>query len=321
MPDIRYPRSSPGDAAMGRMLIFSIAVHLLAAAFFAGWLSPQSRREERPVYYVDLIYKPVADPQAGRPDGGGGETKAPPQGKTPAAPPTVGPEPASVIAAPVIPKAEPVVVPSPPQVKPQPQPPTASKARPEPKPEAKTKPQPQTGPKPEAKAVSPAAVPDGQKDYQQVLNAVAALQKKRESDHRKEEIAALRERIAALGRRGGADGGSGAGTGTGTVAPLGMPDGKGQEAGVSAGLWLQSYFRANWRLSKYQVSRPDLETVIRVAYDADGNLLRKEIVKSSGDRIFDRSVEDAVLKSRKLPRPLPAPFDEEIIFNLRDLQQ
>ena len=321
------------DAGMWRMLVLSVAAHVLVALLFSGWLAPQAKREDRPVYYVDLISKPVANPQAGRPDGGGGENQGAAKEQ-----PVAGPElPAkpplreeAVIPPPPAKKADAVVLPVKTEAKPEVKP--EVKAKPAAKPEAKAKTDPPAPPKPEVKASAEAktaaAAKNAEKDYQQVMGAVAALQKRKESERRKEEIAALQERIAEMGRQRGGGGGAGTGMGSGgggrgsgVAAPLGMPDGKGTEAGISSALWLQTYFRSNWRLSKYEISRPDLETEIRITYDADGNLLRKEIVKSSGDKVFDQSVEDAVLKSRKLPNPLPGPFEGTVIFNLRDLQQ
>jgi TonB family protein len=100
-----------------------------------------------------------------------------------------------------------------------------------------------------------------------------------------------------------------------------MPDGTGDEIGPAVEASLQAFFKSNWSLSKYQVTRQDLETEVRVVYDSEGNLIKKAITRSSGDKVFDQSVEDAVLKSKKLPFPLPNKLDSKVIFNLRDLQQ
>ena len=169
--------------------------------------------------------------------------------------------------------------------------------------------------------------------YQQVQDVVAAMQQRKaaEAKQRSDE-AAVAGKIAALGRKvgsgsgNGGGGGNGNGRGTGGApgpgkvnAPLGTPDGTGTEEGVTVAPWLKKVFQTNWWLPKNKISRPDLETEIRVVYDAAGNLKHKEIVKSSGDKVFDQSVEDAVQKSRKLPQPLPAPFDGTVIFNVKEL--
>ena len=175
--------------------------------------------------------------------------------------------------------------------------------------------------------------------YQQVQNTVAALQQKKAAEAKQRSAEAdVAGKIAALGRKHGSGSGSGSGNGgsgnggggggalgPGRVnAPLGTPDGTGTEEGVPVAPWLQKVFESNWWLSPDQKSafkRRGLETKIRVVYDAAGNLKHKEIVKSSGDRVFDQSVEAAVQKSSKLPQPLPAPFDGTVIFNLRELQR
>lgn len=339
-------------SSMWPMLVLSVVVHLLAALVFSGWLLPQPKREDRPVYYVDLISKPVAKPQAGRPDGGGGQEKIAAKQQ-----PSVGQE----TAAPPAPVKPPEAVTLP--AKPEPQPEAkavaaaAAKAQAEAEAAARVKAQAEAAAKAKAaaqaeaaakakaeaaaqakaeaaakakaeaaakakaeaaaKAKAEAEAKAAAKNYQQVLNRVSALRKQKEGE---EALAGLQQKIAAMARGRGEGAVKGAG-GSGVAAPLGMPDGQGNEAGVSAVLWLQTYFRANWSLSKYQVSRPDLEAVIRVSYDPDGNLMEEKIVKSSGDKIFDQSVEDAVLKSRKLPQPLPEPFEGDVIFNLRDLQR
>ena len=56
------------DPKFGRLLLVSLVVHGLIWAGFAGDWFGSSSRPEPPVYYVDLIHKPVLNPQAGRPD-------------------------------------------------------------------------------------------------------------------------------------------------------------------------------------------------------------------------------------------------------------
>ncbi len=56
------------DPKFGRVLLVSLVVHgLIWAAFTGDWFGT-STRPKPPVYYVDLIHKPVLNPQAGRPD-------------------------------------------------------------------------------------------------------------------------------------------------------------------------------------------------------------------------------------------------------------
>ena len=56
------------DPKFGRLLLVSLVIHgLVWAAFIGDWFGSSSRPKP-PVYYVDLIHKPVLNPQAGRPD-------------------------------------------------------------------------------------------------------------------------------------------------------------------------------------------------------------------------------------------------------------
>ncbi len=103
------------------------------------------------------------------------------------------------------------------------------------------------------------------------------------------------------------------------AAPVGMPEGRGDQAGSDQRTWLQAFFKANWSLSKYQVSNRNLETRVAVRYDAAGNLLGYEVKKPSGDQAFYDSVKRAVLRDRKLPFAPGQGIDEEIVFNLKDL--
>ena len=60
---------------------------------------------------------------------------------------------------------------------------------------------------------------------------------------------------------------------------------------------------------------PGLKCVVNVLQDNNGKVLRVQIVKSSGDVAFDRSVEQAVRAASPLPRPRrKAVFDREIVF-------
>ncbi len=56
------------DPKFGRLLLVSLLVHgLIWVAFSGSWFGTSSRPKP-PVYYVDLVHKPVINPQAGRPD-------------------------------------------------------------------------------------------------------------------------------------------------------------------------------------------------------------------------------------------------------------
>ena len=56
------------DPKFGRLLLVSLLVHGLVWMSFTVDLFGTKTRPKPPVYYVDLIHKPVLNPQAGRPD-------------------------------------------------------------------------------------------------------------------------------------------------------------------------------------------------------------------------------------------------------------
>jgi len=56
------------DPKFGRLVLVSLVLHGLIWAMFTGGWFGSSTRAKPPVYYVDLIHKPVLNPQAGRPD-------------------------------------------------------------------------------------------------------------------------------------------------------------------------------------------------------------------------------------------------------------
>lgn len=141
-----------------------------------------------------------------------------------------------------------------------------------------------------------------------------------EKIRRRQERDALKEKIAALAS---ADTRSGSGSGTASSgassAPLGMPDGTGDQAGVSQELWLQERLKKNWSLSKYQVIRRDIEARVRITYNAEGRLTGKQFLKPSGDSTFDDSISRAILKSQILEFKPGRKLEVVVIFNLKDL--
>jgi TonB family protein len=278
------------DAGFGRMVIASLVAHALIVALFSGLFVSSARKDDRPVYYVDLVNLPVERPQAGRPDGGKTKTAKKTEPKPKAAKKVKVAPKKSAETVKLAAKKTPAVKPKAPVVKK-----TKPKAAPKKKSPPKTKP----------KSV--------EKDYQSVLSAVEALRAKKEKSGNKGRIEDLKNKLAALTAQDTRSAGSA------SEAPLGVADGRGDQAGPSFGLWLQSYLTSNWSLSKYQLSRQDLEAEIHVVYDREGNLIRKKLIRSSGDPVFDRSVEDAVLKSKKLPTAPKRRMEFDIIFNLKDL--
>ena len=76
---------------------------------------------------------------------------------------------------------------------------------------------------------------------------------------------------------------------------------------------IQSSVAENWR--RPTGVPPGLKCTVNVLQDNNGKVLRVEIVESSGNVAFDRSVEQAVRAASPLPRPRrKAVFDREIVF-------
>lgn len=260
------------EPRFSNLLLLSVGLHVGLAILFSGRLMPRPEVERPPIYYVDLSQLPVANPQAGRPDGGGVRQARP----TPPKPPSTQPQPEP---APVKTAA--------PALKPQP---TVSRTAPVKEAPAKTK---------ETSAPAKGDAAADQKHLQQTMERL----------RRDQERAAVAERIAGLAGTGRSD------------APLGMPDGTGNEIGVDDKTWLQAFYKKNWSLSKYVVMRWDLRAQVRVIYDANGHLVKFDFIEESDDATFNDSVRRAILKERSLPGALGRRLDIVLEFNLKDLME
>jgi len=260
---LRHPGMTGAEPKLGRMLGVSLLLHLFAVLVFTGVLLPRMKSDSRPVYVVDLVNLPVANPQAGRPDA------------TPKTP--------QVKAAP----------------KPKPQPKPVVKPRAQPKPAPKPQPKPQ--PKP---AKSPAVKSTPKTDYRDAVSAIEKLKREKEIAQLKQTLAGLQSEDTRREK---------------VKAPLGEVTGTGSEAGVGAQTWLQEYYKQAWSLSRYQVSRLDLETLVQVTFDARGYLKDYRIVQDSGDQRFNDSVTQAIRSLERLPREPGRTVEYTIHFNLKDL--
>ncbi len=281
------------EKGLGPTLLLSLVVHLAVAVVFSGVIAPRFPKERKPVYYVDLVHLPVKNPQAGRPDA---------RPKTPEKPKKTLPEPAPVKK--VEPKkAEPKVVKKPEPAKPKAETVKKPAPKPEPKPATKAavkKAEPKPEPKPEPKAK--------QGSYDDALAAMKKMQAKKEIEDLKAKLAAL----AASDTRQDSPI---------VDAPVGMPEGRGTEAGPSQAAWIQTFLKNNWSLSKYQVLRPSLEAEVHLIYDAQGNLLDFRFLSESGDATFDESVKKAIVKSKTLPFQPDHRLEIDAVFNLKDLME
>jgi colicin import membrane protein len=111
---IRRPGMFSPEPKFGRMLGASLLLHLFVVLVFAGVLIPRMKSEPRPVYVVDLVNLPVANPQAGRPDATPKQKPAPP---APKPKPVVKPKPKAAVKPAPKPKPQPAAKP---KIKPAP---------------------------------------------------------------------------------------------------------------------------------------------------------------------------------------------------------
>ena len=278
-----------------QMLLVSLLLHLLLPILSYLPFFSQQAIEKPPVYRVNLVNKIVKNPQAGRPEATPVKKKPVVKSKPKKPKPKPKPKPA-VKPKPIPPKPKPIPVkPKPVPVKPKP---TKTKPAEKIKP-VKKKPQPKP-------AVTKAQENSLQKRLEQMRSA---QQKKANEQARKERIAALK--AAALAEsskvRSPID-----------AAPVGMADGTGNEAGVSAIAFVQEFIQQQWSFSKYQAAgSPEAE--VTLFYNAEGTLLHYKFLKESGNTIFDESLIRAIAKSRQLPQVLPESMSFEIVFNLKDM--
>ena len=145
-----------------------------------------------------------------------------------------------------------------------------------------------------------------------IAKKLAEMQKKQEA---RQEIENLKQQLAALAAEDSRNEDQFA-----SEAPLGEPEGQGDEAGVSELRWLEAFIKANRSLSQYQVTRTNLEATVWVLYNKDGRLVDFSLEDASGERIFDDSIKTAILKSQQLAfEPGFANQKVTITFNLKDL--
>lgn len=288
MPELR-PQRLPRllEPGLRRMLLFSFLLHLLVPLILSGVLKITHKTPQLPVYRVNLVNKPVKNPQAGRPD-------AAPETKKKPKPVEEKPAAVKIPAKKTPPPAPKPVAKKPPQPKMEKKPEPV--AKPEPKPAPKPKPTPKSEPK-----IDPAA-------QQNLTERLAEMQAKAERQRRLDQLkAALAAQKAEIGRPD-------------IQAPVGEPDGQGDEAGISSYRFIEGFIREQWRLSQYQLPRLDLQAEVRVTYSAAGMMRSWEWLQKSGNSQFDNSLRTAILKSRQLSQPLPEDVTFEITFNLKDLQ-
>ena len=79
------------------------------------------------------------------------------------------------------------------------------------------------------------------------------------------------------------------------------------------GQYIREKVERNWRLPPG--SRQGLSCIVSVKMIPGGEVIQAQVIRSSGDAAFDRSVETAVLKAS----PLPVPQDPEVMQQFRSL--
>ncbi|NIQ98407.1 MAG: TonB C-terminal domain-containing protein, partial [Desulfuromonadales bacterium] len=106
-----------------------------------------------------------------------------------------------------------------------------------------------------------------------IADRIAAMQKKQQS---RQEIEDLKKKLAALATA------DTRGEDAAPDAPIGMPDGTGDQVGPSHLAWLQAYLKQQWAFSKYQAERLDLEAEVHIVYDEKGRLVDYKFLEKSG---------------------------------------
>ncbi len=251
------------EAFLPGAFLVSLLLHaLLFVAVTGGWALRARVTEKPPVYYVDLLQAPVANPQAGLPE----PRVAAREQLTPPAP--------SAVQAPPSPLATPA----------KPLPPAKSAAA--------------------AKAAAQAEERELEKKMAQLQEA--------------EEQRAYQERLARMIQRSTRQ--------VLPAVPVGIPEGKGAEAGAPSLAYAQAFIQQNWALSPYLLAderqMAGIEAKVRLTYEKNGRLKSFRFEKESGDSRFDESVRRALAKSQQLPQPLPERLEDVLVtFNLKSMAE
>jgi colicin import membrane protein len=242
---IRQPKK---DVGLGSSIACSLLLHaalLAGLTLFTSFL--QVNPTVAPVYYVDILNLPTANPRAGSPGASGKDSAPPAPAPTPAQEREEMRLPPKKLSAPT------------------------TKQAPEKKPTAET-----------------------EKEFRERL---ARLENKVEGQHATAAIEALRRKAAAGSGRAG------------------MPTGTGTEAGSDYGSYIQSRLKDAFALTIASSSRNPM-VVARLTIDRHGKVIGLRIERSSGDKVFEESVERAVDRASANfpPPPGSKEFQQGFIF-------
>jgi hypothetical protein len=267
------------DPKFGRLLLVSLIVHgLIWVAFSGSWFGT-SVRPKPPVYTVDLVHKPVLNPQAGRPD----------------------PRPVKKPKAAAVKRKAPVVIPPTPKVSARP----AVKPKAKPVKTVKPKPVPKPAPKPVAK-------PD-QRKQQKVQSALDEI---RERQARQTERDALKDKLAKLRDSVGAAATVPTDVPVGMLDGTGDEVGVAVVAFVQEFIQ-QNWALSPYLLDQSRLANFEAKASLR--YSKAGKLMSYRVDQLSGNKQFDDSLKRAIIKSQQLPQALPKDLNLIVIFNLKDM--
>jgi hypothetical protein len=135
-----------------------------------------------------------------------------------------------------------------------------------------------------------------------------ALQKLRDERALQEKFAAMRQSQAVP-----------------VDVPVGLPDAKGNEAGITSLVYVQATLQQNWALSPYTLAEPArmarIEAWVRITYGKSGRLESFRFERASEDAQFDESIKRALIKSQQLEQSLPVRLEDvRVVFNLKTMK-
>ena len=276
---LRQINTFHNDPKFGRLLLVSLLAHGLIWVAFSIDLFGTHTRPKPPVYYIDLIHKPVLNPQAGRPD----------------------PRPASKPKAAAVKATAQTVTPA------APKPPVKPAVKPLVKPATTVKPQPV------AKPVTKTVVKPDQRKEQKLQSALDEI---RERQKHQEERDALKDKLAKLRDSVGAAATVPADVPVGM--PDGQGDEVGVSALAFVQAFIQqNWVLSPYLLDQSRIA--DFEAVATLNYSASGALTSYSVDRLSGNKQFDESLRTAIVKSKQLPQPLPKELKLVVTFNLKDI--
>lgn len=153
---------------------------------------------------------------------------------------------------------------------------------------------------PSRTALDKKAAPAASTAFQERL---ASLEGKVDAQRQAAAFEALRQRVAARGK-------------------VGMPRGAGTESGSDYTAYLHSRLKDAFRETiSYQSKNPFV--MIRLTIDGDGRIIRRRVEKSSGDRVFELSVNRAITLAEQsiVPPPNRAVYEGAFAFKPQGVTQ